>query len=134
MMKFNGEQKKSFLMSAIFGVIIGFAILFLLTLLLSLIMSAAKISPDAAKVIAVVILGVSGLFSGFASAKKLKSRALVIGAVTGLLFYLTVAVISAAVTKSGFTSVFLLRVLICFAASEIGAVLSTVKRNKSKYI
>lgn len=134
MMKFNGEQKKSFLMSAVFGVIIGFIVLFLLTFLSSIIMSAAKINPDSAKVIAVVILGISGLFGGFASAKKLKSKALIIGAVTGLLFYLTVAVISAAVTKSGFTSVFLLRILICFAASEVGAVLSTVKRNKSKYI
>ena len=132
-MQYNIENK-SFLMSALFGVIIGFASLLLLTLLSAFILTALKVSGSASGVIAVIILGVSSLISGYFSARKLNSKVLIIGAAAGTLFYLTVAVISAAVTKQGFSSVFLLRMLICFLTSEVGAFLSTIKRNKSKYI
>ena len=132
-MQYNNENK-SFLMSALFGIILGFASLFVLTLLSALILSLFKVSGNASGIIAVIILGVSSLICGYFAAKKLKSKALIIGAAAGALFYLTVAVISAAVTKSGFTSVFLLRLLICFLTSEVGAFLTTVRRNKSKFI
>ncbi len=121
-------------MSALFGVILGFVCLLLLTVLSAFIISILKLGTDVSGVIAVVLLGLSALVCGYSSAKKLKSRALIIGAAAGCFFYLTVAVISAAVTKSGFSSVFLLRLLICFLSSEVGAFLSTLKRSKNKFI
>ncbi len=133
-MKYNNIDNNGFMMSTLYGIILGFASLLLLTLFSAFVLAALKLSTNISNVIAVVILALSALLCGYSSAKKLKSRALIIGAAAGTLFYLTIAVISAAVTKSGFSSVFLLRMLICFICSETGAFLSTVKRNKSKYI
>ena len=130
-MQYSNENR-SFLMSTLFGVILGFLSLLVLTLVSAFILSVLKVSGSASGIIAVIILGVSSLICGYFAAKKLQSKALIIGAAAGALFYLTVAVISAAITKQGFSSVFLLRILICFLTSEVGAFLSTVKRNKSK--
>ncbi len=120
-------------MSAVFGIAVGFLLLLVLTVLSALLMTAASLSGSTARVFSVIILGISALVCGFASAKKLKSKALIIGAVSGLLMYILIAVISAAVTKEGFTSVFAVRLLISVAASSVGAFLSTVSGGK-KYI
>ena len=130
----KGDQKTNFAISAVFGIVIGFAVILCLMLLSSFIMASTGVSAGSAKVITVIILCVSALVCGYSSAKRLKSKVLIIGAVSGALFYFTISVISAAVTKSGFTRVFLVRLIISVIAAAVGAFLSTVSGRKNKYI
>lgn len=133
-MQYKNNDNKSFMLAVLFGIILGFLCLLLLTLIMAFFLSALKLSGNISGILAIVILSISAFICGFSAAKKLKSKVLIIGVVAGTLFYLTVAVVSAAVTKNGFTGVFILRLVISFLTAEIGAFLSTVKKSKSKFI
>ena len=107
-----GEKKSTFIFSVLLGVGVGFGVLFLLVLLTSAVLSAIELGAGIINIFAVIILGVSSFVSGFVSAKNNNSKLLIVGFFAGLVFYLFVAVVSAAITKNAFTSIFLLRLIV----------------------
>ena len=129
-----GEKKSTFIFSVLLGVGVGFGVLFLLVLLTSAVLSAIELGAGIINILAVIILGVSSFVSGFVSAKKNNSKLLIVGFFAGLVFYLFVAVVSAAITKNSFTSIFLLRLIVCVVSSIAGSILTTVSHRKQKYI
>lgn len=129
------NNNKSFILkSVIWGVVIGFVVMFVLLMIAALIMSAAGIETGAGKVFSIIILGISSLVCGIVAAKKAEVRGLVSAVVAGGLLYLLVAVISVAVTKSGFTSAFFIRLAVCVVSSAVGGAVTVFKKGKKSYI
>lgn len=116
------------------GIIIGYTVLISALLISAVIMAAAKMTSGAAVTMATVSLAAAGLAAGFASSKKFGSRAVVIGTLTGSVFYLTVAVISLIITGGGLSSLFILRLCLTVAAALAGSILSTVRKSGKNMI
>ncbi len=134
MNNYYNDKKENIYISVFFGVGIGFSVLILLTLVFSLALAMLETVGTAVSVCSVIILCISALVCGFASAKKNKSKILIAGAISGFVFYLLIAVISAAVTKSTFSSVFLIRLIVSVVSSVLGSLLTAISGRKTKYI
>lgn len=126
------KSSKSFRRSVVTGVVIGIAISLILTVLLAAVMTAAELKVSSAKAFATVIIAVSALVSGFASAKLCEQRLLAVGTLSGVIYYIVVAVIAAAVTQKGFTAVFVIRLAVSASLSAVGALLSALNKTKTK--
>ncbi len=130
----NGTNKGSTVRAMILGIVSGFLLGLLLLMIFALIISSAGLGSAFIKVASVIILGGSAFICGIVAAKKAEEKKLIIGFLTGILFYLVVAVISMAVTKNTFTTAFLLRMMICAVASGVGALIVTLRSSNKRYI
>ena len=134
MNKTYSEKNGGFMLSAGVGVLEGYIALFVLLFISAIIMTAAKLTAGAAVIMATVSLCAAGLFAGVVSSKKYGSRVLVMGTVTGLAFYISVALISVIITRSGLSSLFVWRLILTVAASSIGSVIGALKQSNKKMI
>jgi putative membrane protein (TIGR04086 family) len=100
----------------------------------ALLIVVADISDNATGYFATAFIAISGFFCGYFSAKKFGGRVVIIGFLSGLIFYLTIAVISVAITKGGFTSLVVLSMILTVAMAIFGAILSTFKKKKVKIL
>ncbi len=126
------KSSSSLWRSAVTGAVIGLAVSLILTVLLAAIMTAAELNVSSANAFASVIIAISALLSGFASAKLCEQRLLAVGTLSGVVYYLAVAVIAAAVTQKSFTSVFVIRLAVSAALSAVGALLSALNKGRAK--
>lgn len=134
MNKTYSEKNGGFMLSAGVGVLAGYIALFVLLFISAIIMTAAKLTAGAAVIMATVSLCAAGLLAGVVSSKKYGSRVLVMGAVTGLAFYISVALVSVIITRSGLSSLFIWRLILTVAASSIGSVIGALKQSNKKMI
>lgn len=116
------------------GIIIGYTVLISALLISAVIMAAAKLTSGAAVTMATVSLAAAGFVAGFASSKKFGSRAVIIGTLTGSVFYLTVAVISLIITGGGVSSLFVLRMCLTIAAALVGSIFGAVRKSSKNMI
>lgn len=123
-----------FFKSAAFGVLAGYISSVLLMLIFSLILTAADMGSSAATVFSLVTLGASSFICGFVASKLLGSRALIISAAAGAAYYLTLAVISAAVTGGGFTKMFFVKLAIALVLSIAGGIVSTFRKSSKTVV
>lgn len=131
---FNENGNNSFLKSLLFGVVIAYAAMLILTTAGAVIMTFLDVSAAAISVIATAAISVAALLGGFMAAKRKGSSPLPLGLATGFIFYLSVAIIAAIVTKGSFSSLFILRMALCVVLAGVGAVLETFKKSKNGYI
>lgn len=131
---FNENGNNSFLKSLLFGVVIAYAAMLILTTAGAVIMTFLDVSATAISVIATAAISVAALLGGFMAAKRKGSSPLPLGLATGFIFYLSVAIIAAIVTKGSFSSLFILRMALCVVLAGVGAVLETFKKSKNGYI
>lgn len=130
----DSNLSKKLLVSAGIGVVSGFALLFLLLLFFALIMLKVSLSDSGATVMSTIALMIASMFSGLVSSKLSGLKRMPIALVTGFAFYLTVAIISAAITKDSFGKLFLIRMILCIASSAIGAIIGAVNKQNKNYI
>ncbi len=135
-MKIINDQasSKKIIKAVLLSVAVGFAVMLLSLLISAFIMLKADMGDTAANVISTVVLMLSAFVCGFVSSKIMASRVMLIAPFAGFIFYLTVAVIGAAVTKSTFGKLFLLRMLLCIILAALGAFLCAVRKQNKKYI
>lgn len=131
---FNENGNNSFFKSLLFGVVIAYAAMLILTTAGAVIMTFLDVSAAAISVIATSAISVAALLGGFMAAKRKGSSPLPLGLATGFIFYLSVAIIAAIVTKGSFSSLFILRMALCVVLAGVGAVLETFKKSKNGYI
>lgn len=131
---FNENGNNSFFKSLLFGVVIAYAAMLILTTAGAVIMTFLDVSAAAISVIATAAISVAALLGGFMAAKRKGSSPLPLGLATGFIFYLSVAIIAAIVTKGSFSSLFILRMALCVVLAGVGAVLETFKKSKNGYI
>ena len=134
MKNFRENSNSGFGKSLLWGVGIAYAVMAALVFVGALVMTVLDVSLTAVSVIATIALSIAALVGGFISAKIKGSSPLPVGLAAGFVFYLTVAVIAAAVTKGSFSSLFLLRMALCVVLAGVGAVLQSLKRSNKGYI
>lgn len=130
----NDKSSGSFVRSVVFGIIAGYVSLALLLVICAVLLLLADTGDVAIGVAATVILVIAGLVCGLVSAKKLGSKALIIGLLSGLCFYLTVSVVSLLVSGGGVSSLFLIRLLLTTSSAGIGGFLSATKKKTKSFI
>lgn len=130
----NSKSSGGFIHAVVLGTVMGYITVFVMLAVFALVLMLSDSGDGASGIFATVSLALSGLFCGLTAAKKLGSKALIVGLAAGTLFYISVAVISVAVTKSGFSSLFLVRFLLTAAMSGLGSFLSTVKKKRKNII
>lgn len=115
------------------GILIGVVITFLAIVLAALVLLLIKTGREYAPAISSVCIAVGGFFAAAYTAKKIGSRGYLIGLITGLIFFVLIAVITFIVNKNGFTIDTLFKLLIIMLSSFIGGIFG-VGRKAKKYI
>ncbi len=133
-MKFKENSSGSLIKPMIFGILVSLACVFLLSLISAFLLTASGAVGGAVKIFSVVVLGISAFIGGVVSSKIAPKQKLMLGLGSGALFYLTVALISVAVTKNPLSSTFIVRLAICTVAAVLGALLTVFLTDKNKYI
>ncbi len=122
------------MLSAGVGVLAGYIALFVLLFISAIIMTAAKLTAGAAVIMATVSLFARQDCSPVSYHQKIRFARPVMGAVTGLAFYISVALVSVIITRSGLSSLFIWRLILTVAASSIGSVIGALKQSNKKMI
>lgn len=130
----DSASNKKLLISVLLGVGTGFAALMILLCVFAFIMLKADLGDGTANALSTVALIVSSTMCGFVSSKKLGSRIMIIAPFSGFVFYLTVAVIGAALTKESLGKLFVIRLLLCVVFAGVGALLGVIKQNRRNII
>lgn len=131
-MKVSNDNK--FGKSIILGTIFGLLSTLVLTVLFALIISKGSISLKVSGLIATLIIVGSSFLSGFVSARIRGEKGLITGAVTGVVFYLIIVVLSLAILHSAVTSSLVIKLaILCFSGS-IGGLLGVNRTTKYKKI
>ena len=120
--------------SVAFGMLAGYLIAAVLMSIAALVMTASDIGDGGAKAMSLAALALSSFVCGFVSTKLLGSKAFVSGLTAGMVYYLSLAVISAIVTGGGFTKMFFIKLVIALTMSITAAILATFKKNEKNWI
>lgn len=118
---------KVFLKSAGIGAVISHISAVLLIVIAALIVSSVNTGEAVIGVISLVILAVSAFLGGFFSAKILKCKALFVSLASGGFYYLSLAVLSAAISVDSFGKMFLLKLALTVIFSALGGIVTTFK-------
>lgn len=129
----NSKNQGAMIKAVLFGVIAGYIALFFVLIVSSFILLSFQLENNALNIISTAVLAVSGVVCGFVSAKKAGIKILITGLFAGILYYLSVAVVSLLVAGGGISSLFIIRLILTTTMSGLGAFLS-VANNKSKSI
>ena len=131
---FKNEQDNVILKSSVFGAIIGFLILLVLLAVEALILVRNGVKAQLCEILALLSLGISQFLGGFFAAKKSKSKTVQVGALTGLIIYVVVAVLSIVFADGSISSVTFIKLPVFVAISTVGAILTSFVGSKSKYV
>ena len=126
-MKNYEVNAKSFLKASGIGAAVSHIASLLFTVVFALIISAGDIKDSVIKAISFVILCISAFLGGFLAAKILKCKALFAGLSSGGIYYLTLAVLSAAINSHGFSKMFLIKLALTAVFSALGGIVTTFK-------
>lgn len=129
MNKSYGNGKTEELKSPVIkGVGIGYATAVILLLLISAIMYKADAPERLYPIAATALLALSSLAGGITAGLTAKSRILIAGLLSGLFFFLPVALISVIISKTGPSGLFFARLILTVSTSSAGAILSAMKK------
>lgn len=126
----NNDSKVLFKAAGL-GVLISYVASAVLMLLSSIVMTLVDFGDCAANIFSIVILAVSSLFCGFTASKILKGRGITVGALSGLIYYISLAVISAIMTGGGFTKMFFIKFIISVLLSVIGGIVAGINQKNN---
>ena len=113
------------------SVLIGTVSLFLILLIMSLVTLNNGISDNGVITMSTIALMISAFISGLISSKLSNVKKLPIAVLSGLSFYIIVAIVSMIVSNGTIGSLFLLRMIFSVLSSSLGAIVGTVKKQKS---
>lgn len=128
------NAKGGFLVSMCLGIAVGYITVFAMLAVSALLLTVADLPDGSAVIMSTVCLSVASLVCGLLASKKLGSHALIIGVLSGFVFYASIAVISSIITKGEFTSLFILRLILASAMSGVGSVLGVFKKSDKSVI
>ena len=120
--------------AVIYGVsaLVGMLISFLSLLLAAGLMLASDLPQETASVISAICLGIGSVFSGFISAKKIKSGGIVNGLICGGAIYIIVLFISLFLSDNGFSLITVFHLVITLLMAAIGGVFGVSAASKRR--
>ncbi|MBO5913089.1 MAG: TIGR04086 family membrane protein [Clostridia bacterium] len=131
---FKNEQDNVILKSSFFGAIIGLLILILLLIVEALVLVGNGVKAQLCEILALLSLGIAQFWGGFFAAKKSKSKTVQVGALTGLIIYIVIAVFSVVLAEGSISSGTFIKLPVFVAMSTVGAIVTSFIGNKSKYV
>ncbi len=96
---------------------------FILLMIFSVVLSASSLPVSAARPIAMVALFISSLVGGFIASRILRERGLVIGALSGIAYFLLYMLIGLIFGSAGIEASVILKFVIATVASAIGGII-----------
>jgi putative membrane protein (TIGR04086 family) len=116
-----------FLKSAGIGAVISHVSSLLLILIAALIVSSCDANETVIGIISLAILCATAFLGGFFAARILKCKALFVGLVSGAFYYLSLALVSAAISADSFGKMVLLKLVLTAVFSALGGIVTTLK-------
>lgn len=130
-MKNSDVRATVFLKSAALGGGIAHILALVLIVIAALVVSSVNANETAISIISLCILCLSAFFGGFSAAKILKCKALFVSLAAGGFYYLSLALLSAAISTDSFGKMVLLKLLLTALFSALGGIVTTFKE---KYV
>lgn len=96
---------------------------FVLLMIFSVILSASSLPISAARSIAMVALFISSLVGGFIASRILRERGLIIGALSGVAYFLLYMLIGIIFGSAGVQMSIILKLIIATTASAVGGII-----------
>lgn len=131
---FNNKQYNVVINSSVFGAAIGLLILSVLLITEALILTSNGAKSQLCEIFGLLSLGITHFFGGFFAAKKAKSKVVQVGALTGLIIYIVVAVLSIVFADGSISYGTFIKLVVFVALSTVGAILTSFIGNKAKYL
>lgn len=126
-MKNYDVDAKTFLKAAGIGAGVSHISAVILMVVFALVISSVDMGDTAIQVISFVILALSAFLGGFLAAKILKCKALFVSLASGGIYYLSLAVLSAAVSIESFGKMFLIKLALTAVFSALGGIVTAFK-------
>lgn len=127
---FNNIFSKNIIKPLIIGFIISIVVSFLAIIIFAVTATNIDISDDGLTVMSIISM-INGAFAGgFVSAKVLKEKGLIIGAINGLLFFFIMTLISFIVSREPMSSISLIKILSFTIASMLGGIFGVNIKHK----
>ena len=122
----SGIKKK--ILAVFWGVSGGAIACFLMLLIFSAILSISSASSSIAKPIATAVLFLSAFICGYISSRILKEKGILIGAVSGAIYFLLYAIIGLIFGSKSLQAAVSLKFIIAVVSSAIGGVIGVNRR------
>ena len=127
---FNNIFSKNIIKPLIIGFIISIVVSFLAIIIFAVTATNIDISDEGLTVMSIISM-INGAFAGgFVSAKVLKEKGLIIGAINGLLFFFIMTLISFIVSREPMSSISLIKILSFTIASMLGGIFGVNIKHK----
>jgi putative membrane protein (TIGR04086 family) len=137
MMKTVAEKQqpnaKQFVMPAIYGILGAFIISILLLAAFSALMTAKDMPSAAVMPFACIAISAGALCGGFMASRLYRSRGLMMGAVTGLLFFIILYITGAIMHQADLNTLLLLKIVLSAVFGAVGGIVGVnLKRRRSR--
>lgn len=120
--------------AVLIGTGVGAVVTTLMLFLMAFVLTLRDFSLSSAAVFSCIALGIGGFVGGFAASKKLGSRGMVIGSVTGAALYVLILIASLIVSESGITAFSLIKAVIVIVSAALGGITGVNLEKKKKYV
>lgn len=118
----------------LFGAAIGAAGITLLLFGMAFVLTLRDFSLSSTAVFSCVALGLGSAIGGFAASKRLGSRGMLIGAVTGCVLFVLILLASLIVSAGGITVFSLIKAVVVTASAALGGIGGVNIQKQEKYI
>ena len=127
---FNNIFSKNIIKPLIIGFIISIVVSFLAIIIFAVTATNIDISDEGLTVMSIISMIIGAFAGGFVSAKVLKEKGLIIGAINGLLFFFIMTLISFIVSREPMSSISLIKILSFTIASMLGGIFGVNIKHK----
>jgi putative membrane protein (TIGR04086 family) len=125
---------KQFLMTAMSGILGAFIISVLFLAAFSILMTAKDMPSTAVMPFACISISAGAMGGGVVSSRLYRSRGLMIGAVTGLLFYIILYIVGIIMRQADLNAMFLLKIFLSIIFGAIGGIIGiNMKTKRSRF-
>lgn len=124
-----GERGK-FILPLIFGTVGGFVVCILALCLIAVIYTSRDFQQSAAVPLSCIAYGIGALFGGFLTAKKLGTRGLASGALTGLIFFVALYIIGAVMHMLGNGGLAFIKLFLSLLCGAVGGIIGVNNSHK----
>lgn len=120
--------------SLIFGVIAGAIAITATLFLMAFLMTVRDFSVSSAALMSCIAVAIGSLCGGFSAAKRMGSKGMIVGTLTGCVIFILLLIASLIATHTGFTYFSLIKAVIVIISGALGGILGVNMTKKQKYV
>ena len=127
-------QNKNSLRTMFISILVGALTTFILIAIFAAILTFFDLSEGVSVILSTIAIVLGAYVCGYLAGYIGKEKGLLSGLTSGASFYVIVAIIAVIITKSGLTSLFFIRLVLCLIFSAVGGIVGlnkTLKRTST---